>query len=100
MNKNVLRTFETWFADNETRLKETGLSFTLTYSPESSNRSVYADFDCEKYVGRVTCWSSGDCDQEIVCVASEETILWKHEVAESPEKLAVLLENFCVQLSS
>jgi hypothetical protein len=101
MKEHVLNHFEEWFNNNATLLNEAGLHFTITHSAEhNANNSIYVDVQCEKYMGRITCWESGDCDQEILSLVTEETTFWKHEALENIEELDAVLEKFYQHLSS
>lgn len=43
--------------------------------PHISKQSVYFDLETEQYLARITCWSSGDLQMEIISIEDGQTIL-------------------------
>lgn len=50
----------------------------VTCSEPNLNQSARLDIDTDFRLGRITYWSTGDCDAEVIDVESEETIYQAH----------------------
>lgn len=51
-------------------------AFHRSQSPSDIDKaSVYFDLDTERYLARITCWSTGDLQMEILSLDDEKTVL-------------------------
>ena len=97
----MLNDFDRWFRKNESKLNDMRLTVDIT-GPASpaDKRSIRADIDTPKYLGRVTLWDSGECQTEAIDIATEKTVFHTYAVIQSPQDLDRLLKTFISELTS
>lgn len=80
----MIDAFEKWVVAHGNDFKEQGFVYEVTKSPlDISNPSVRVDFDNDKYLSRITVWSTGECKLEAIDIETEDTILDRFFVLES-----------------
>lgn len=66
----TLKKIINWAELKVASLNASGIKAALTINQPNSNSSVRIDIDTYKYVGRITFWENGSCDQELLDIAS------------------------------
>jgi hypothetical protein len=97
----MLDEFESWFSAHQSSLKERGFSVRVVRPDfEADKKGAYADIDTKDAVARVTVWYSGEYEQEVIEIKTEETKLAEYHVCKSSNDLVALLEEFLKKLES
>ena len=76
-----LKVFNKWAQYYTQALQTDGVSIEITKSPLSDNPSTRLDIEMPSSIGRITFWSSGDFNEEVIDVETEKTIFssWNHQ---------------------
>ncbi|MHC5728836.1 MAG: immunity protein TriTu family protein [Nostoc sp.] len=72
------RNFDRFQPGLESRFAAYRLEYVLIYCEISDNPAMRLDFETSKLLGRVTVWESGDCDMEVIDIASGEYVFLEH----------------------
>ena len=59
---------------------------------------AYLDVDTSHIISRITIWSSGHCDREILSVQAEKSILREYNFISDSAELISLLQDFVSQV--
>ncbi len=94
MTDDLLTHFGRWFASNSQWMTEQHLVSCLSEPSRTDKPGRYADIDGTKITGRVTLWTSGECDTEAVWLASGDRLFWEHERVASAAELDAALHRF------
>lgn len=60
----------------------------------SVNPGMRLDFDTTQFVGRITCWESGECELEAVKTDTGEVIYSEHQILTMPADFASPFRDF------
>jgi hypothetical protein len=52
------------------------------------------DFDSTEFMGRITCWESGECELEVVDVDTGKTIYSEYQILTMPADFAKAFKDF------
>jgi hypothetical protein len=66
---------------------------------EADPPSARIDFETPEVFGRVTAWTSGPCDFEMISVDSSEQVMWNHLEGVQSENIGTNLAEFTSRLS-
>lgn len=69
--------FLAW-ADGDLRPLYRNCDFSLTRGLPCPDPSVRLDLGSGRRIGRITVWSSGACDAEVLDVETEKRVYWQH----------------------
>lgn len=91
----MLDAFQNWFTLRKASLEEEGFEIHIVRPPGNTDKnSMYVDIDMEKHIGRITLWETGECDQQIINVDSEETVIYKIDSFESVSEMEEGIAKF------
>lgn len=89
----VLDTFCHWAQQVVAALPK-GVGARLTLNPPSENSSALLDLDTPAYMGRVTCWNSGDFHWQILDMRSGRDLVDRHGKFELATTVDTSLQPF------
>ena len=97
----LLKAFQQFLEDNRELLVRQRIEIAEVYTTPS-NASVpgmYADFYTETRIGRITIWSTGDCDLEILDADSACQLFWEHRLVSPSTDFASAFQKFMEKLT-
>ena len=92
---SMIREVQTWVLDRRDLLAERGFSITVGDVVEGvDNPSINIDFDSDNTMGRITVWSTGDCNMDVIEIDSEQHLMARHVYLEKDVKLDDVFREF------
>lgn len=71
----MLTQFENWMQEKRQEIENWGYQLEIVKSPSDVvEQSLRLDSDSDNYIARITLWDSGDSQQEIIDVVSEQMV--------------------------
>jgi len=89
----MLDTFCRWARQAMAKLSA-GMEVKLTLNTPSENSSARLDLDTPVYMGRITCWNSGDFHLQILDINSGRDLLDQHGKIECATSVDTSLKPF------
>jgi hypothetical protein len=91
----MLATLKRWLLARVTAYEARGVTFTLVQGGVNTpDPSFYVDVDTARFIGRICCWSSGQCDLEILDVRTGERILYAYLIVSDRSVFDSALDSF------
>lgn len=78
-----LESISAWFAAKGSALAESGVVMSETASRTEHLPSARADFDSISAIGRISFWTTGEVDFEVLDRATERSAFFRHESVSS-----------------
>ena len=89
-----LKVFNKWAQYYTQALQTDGVSIEITKSPLSDNPSTRLDIEMPSSIGRITFWSSGDFNEEVIDFETEKTIFFLHGTISAVDKIPDCFGSF------
>jgi len=71
----MLTQFKNWMQEKRQEIENWGYQLEIVKSPSDVvEQSLRLDLDSDNYIARITLWDSGDSQQEIIDVVSEQMV--------------------------
>ncbi|MEM6349369.1 MAG: hypothetical protein AAF766_01270 [Cyanobacteria bacterium P01_D01_bin.14] len=77
------RKFNNFQQDLESRFAAYRLKYELIYSESCNDPSMRLNFESQWHLGKVTVRESGNCDMEVIEIASGENVFYEHHQMKS-----------------
>lgn len=75
----MLTQFENWMQEKRQEIENWGYQLEIVKSPSDVvEQSLRLDLDSDNYIARITLWDSGDSQQEIIDIVSEQMVFDKY----------------------
>ena len=72
------RGFDQYQGGLRSRFHAYGLVYELNYCQPTDKPAMFLDFESRLHFGRVTVWVSGECELEVLEIASGDTVFSEH----------------------
>jgi len=98
MSKFILNDFQEWFAAYNQYLVSECVIAVLSGLSKTNKPAQFIYLDTKKHIDRGTLWVSGECDLEVLEIATEKQFFWQHKVIASSAKLDRVVHEFIRRL--
>ena len=89
-----LEILQNWVSNNQSQLEEKGITVDLVKGPQHEKPSMYVDMNTENSLARVTAWSSGELQMEVIQVGSGKQLIVEARRAENPKEMIDFIVAF------
>jgi hypothetical protein len=90
----MLDALRSWAEMHNASLAAHGVHVQTSIGGDSPNPGKFLDFDSTQFMGRISCWESGECDLEVVDVGTGKTIYSDHQILTMPRGFTQAFRGF------
>ena len=90
----MLDALRSWAEIEHDSIAAHGMHLETSMGGDSPNPGMRLDFDSTQFIGRITCWESGECELELIDVDTEETIYSENQTLTMTADFADAFRDF------